>query len=121
MNKFLIRVDSEVGKIIGFTSDLFERGTLWNSLPKGIYVNDIYTLPGKEDEAMEHLLERVKTLKIRIKFIAPRPEVSHHLKQHGFFYYKDQAGTPFYVNLSEKGIAALCGKLRLTPDQLKQE
>ena len=121
MNRYLIKLDSPTGKMIGFTSDRFAYGTLWNYLPKGIYVDALYPIKGKEEEAIEYFLERILTLKIRTKFTCPTPVVSHHLKKHGFFFYKDQAGTPFYTNLSEKGIAALCGRLGITPDQLKQE
>lgn len=115
MNNFIIKLDSEVGKIIGFTSDRFSHGTLWNYLPKGIYIDSIYPT---NDEDIEYLLERIQTLKIRVRFTCPQKNVVHHLKEHGYFYYVDKAGTPFYANLTEKGIAAICGKLGLTPDQL---
>lgn len=116
-----IRLDDEVGKNIGFTSDFFESGTLWNSLPLGIYINSLYPLKGKEDEAIEQMLVKYEELRIRTRFIAPTPLVIRHLKKHGYFYYKDSAGCPNWVRLSEKGLTALCGRLRLTPDQVKRQ
>lgn len=121
MRKPCIKLDDEVGKLIGFTSDFFDRGTLWNSLPAGIYVNGLWPIDTKEDEAIEHFLGRVEQLKIRTRFIAPSKTIIKHLKNHGYFYYKDPAGCPNWIKLSEKGIVALCGKLNITPDQLKQQ
>ena len=116
-----IKLDDEVGKLIGFTSDYFEYGTLWNSLPAGIYINSLWPKEGKEDEAIEQMLEKYEALRIRTRFIAPSAMLIKHLKKHGYLYYKDPAGTPSWVRLSEKGIAALCGKLQITEEELKRQ
>ena len=116
-----IKLDDEVGETIGFTSNFFEGGTLWNALPRGIYINSLFPLEGKEDEAVEQLLVKCEELRIRTRFIAPSKGVIKHLKNHSFFYYKDSAGTPNWIRLSEKGLSALCGKLNLTPEQVKQQ
>ena len=116
-----IKLDDEVGQMIGFTSDYFDYGTLWNSLPAGIYINSLYAKEGKEDEAIEQMLVKYEELRIRTRFIAPTPIVIKHLKQHGYFYYKDPAGCPNWVKLSEKGMYALCGRLGLSPEDLKKQ
>ena len=116
-----IKLDDEVGQMIGFTSDFFDYGTLWNALPAGIYINSLWPKQGKEDEAIEQMLEKYEALRIRTRFIAPSDTVIKHLKQHGYFYYKDPAGTPNWVRLSSKGLTALCGRLNLTEEQLIQQ
>lgn len=121
MKKPVIKLDDEVGKLIGFTSDLFEHGIIWNSLPDGVYINALYPLKTKEDEAIERILNRFEELNIRTRFIAPTNLVVKHLKKHGYFYYKDPAGTPNWVRLSSKGLSALCGRLGLTPEEIIQQ
>ena len=121
MKSPVIKIDDEVGKLIGFTSDYFDYGYIWNALPAGLYINALYPLPGKEDEAIEHLLDTIKELKIRARFVAPSPFVVKHLKQYGYLYYKDPAGTPNWVRLSEKGVTALCGQIGISPEDLKKQ
>ena len=116
-----IKLDDEVGQTIGFTSDFFSGGTLWNSLPRGIYINSLFPKEGKEDEAIEQMLVRYEELRIRTRFIAPSKLVIKHLKEHNYFFYTDPAGTPNWLRLSEKGVNALCGRLNISPDQLKRQ
>ena len=118
MKSPVLRLDDEVGQMIGFTSDFFEHGIIWNSLPRGIYINALWPIKGKEDEAIEQMLEKFEELRIRTRFIAPSDLVIKHLKQHGYFFYKDPAGVPNWVRLSEKGMTALCGRIGLTPEEL---
>lgn len=121
MKSPVVKLDDDVGKLIGFTSDYFEHGLIWNALPAGVYINGLYPLQGKEDEAIEHILKTFEGLKIRTRFIAPSPLVIKHLKQHGYLYYKDPAGTPNWVRLSEKGVTALCGQIGISPEDLKRQ
>lgn len=120
-NNHLIRLNYPTGKLIGFTDEFFEYGTLWDYLPKGIYINSIYPIKGKEDEAINHLLDNIQSLRIRVLFVAPEPFVIKHLKERGYVYYTDSAGCPYWTRLSEKGIAALCGRIHITEDQLRQQ
>ena len=118
-NQLLIRPDTPTAKLIGYTSDLFEYGTLYNALPQGIYIGWLQPREGKEDYAIEHLLNKLEENKIRVLFTAPQPFIIKHLKNHKYIYYTDPAGTPLWTRLSEKGIAALCGRLNITPERLK--
>lgn len=116
-----VKMGGGVSKLIGFTPDYFDYGTIWDALPAGLYINYLSPKEGKEDEAIEQLLDNLERLRIRARFIAPTPLIIKHLKKHGYFFYKDPAGTPNWIRLSEKGIALLCGKLRITPEQLAQQ
>lgn len=114
----VVKLGGEVGKLIGYTPDYFTHGIIWNSLPVGVYINELYPQPGREDEAIEQMLDKFDTLNIRTRFIAPSRVVVKHLQQHGYFYYKDSAGTPSWVRLSSKGMHALCGQIGISPEEL---
>lgn len=120
-NGLALKLDVPTARMIGFTSDLFEYGTIYNCLPQGLYINSIWPRAGKEDTAIEQMLNTFEELRIRVVFTAPQSYIIKHLKQHGYVYYKDKAGCPHWTRLSEKGIAALCGRLNLTPEQLIQQ
>lgn len=121
MKNPVVKLDDEVGKLIGFTSEYFDYGFIWNALPAGIYINALYPLSGKEDDAIEHMLKSFEELNIRTRFIAPSNLVVKHLKQHEYLYYKDPAGTPNWVRLSSKGLTALCGRIGISPEDLKKQ
>lgn len=120
-NHPVLKLNTPTSKLIGFTDDYFEYGTLWNCLPRGIYIDSLWPIKGKEDEAITHLLNNFEKLHIRALFIAPEPFIIKHLKKRNYLYYTDSAGTPCWTRLSEKGIAALCGRLNITVDQITKQ
>lgn len=118
-NDLVMKIGCPSAKLIGFTPEYFEYGTIYNALPKGVYINYISPIPGKEDVAIEHMLKTIEENRIRVLFIAPQSFIIKHLKAHKYVYYKDRAGCPCWTYLSEKGIAALCGRLNITPERLR--
>lgn len=98
MKKYVIKIDSDEGKFIKFTSDLFESGTIWNRLPHGIYITNL--LPRRECffEALKTMFDELDRLHLKVRYVAPQPTVELFLIKRGYVRYIDAPGTPEYCN-----------------------
>lgn len=98
MKNFLVKIDSDEGKYIKFTSDLFECGTIWNKLPRGVYITCL--TPRRECffEALKAMFDEIERLHLKFRYTAPQPPVELFLIKRGYVRYVDAPGTPEYCN-----------------------
>lgn len=120
-NGSIVKIDSTQGKLIGFTSDMFQSGVVWSALPRGFRFNAIYSAPGKEKESFGLVVAKLKELSLLGDFCGPSAWQVSILIKAGYRGYIDEAGTPHWVNLSALGISRLCEQSSRVPIQITQQ
>ncbi len=99
MQEPMLKLDSDLSKTIGFTSEYFEAGTIYNLLPVGVYIS---WLTPKNDEAINKMFDIIDKRKLRFRYSAPQQQVWQKLVARGYFLARDVAGTPYFCNFAPK-------------------
>lgn len=106
-NKNIVKLDTIVAKNIGFTSDFFYNGTVFNKLPYGYYIT---RLEPKNDKAIPQMLEKIKEHGFLVRIDKLRlglENCNECIEKAGYKIYKHAAGTIEYLNytttINDKG------------------
>lgn len=91
----ILKPDSDLSKIIGFTTDQFEFGTIFNRFPKGVYIS---ILAPRNDEAIIQMFDKIDRQKIKFRYSCPPLNIIKLLQGRSYIMYYDMAGTPFLAN-----------------------
>lgn len=98
MYHFVLKFDHQESKIINFTPDLFESGVIFNRLPVGIYISNLYPHKGRFFDAMNAMFDEIDKRHLKVRYSAPGPKIELFLLNRGYQRYIDPAGTPVYTN-----------------------
>ena len=101
MRSMLIKLKDDVrASAIKFTPDLFERGVIFDALPRGVYISSIYPKPGVYEKALSAMFGEIERTHLKFRYSAPPPRIELFLISRGYSRYHDRAGTPIYTNAS---------------------
>lgn len=95
MKQYTIKLDSELGKRLGLTSDQFEDAFAWDCRPK--YLGFVRLRP-KTKEALKRFFELGSKIYSTIVISAPLPDVYSMSKKYGYELKVDPAGTPYITD-----------------------
>ena len=95
----MLKLDSDLSKQIGFTSEYFEAGTIYNLLPNGVYIS---WLTPKKPEAIDQMFDILDSRKLRFRYSAPQQDVWQKMVARGYWLARDTAGTPYFCNFKPK-------------------
>lgn len=101
-NRNIVKIDSIIAKNIGFTSEFFYNGTVFNKLPYGYYIT---RLEPKNDKAIPQMLKKIKEhgFLVRIdKFRLGLENCNECIEKAGYEAYKHACGTIEYLNYKIK-------------------
>ena len=98
MKHALVKLDTLEGRTVCFTSDLFEGGVIWNKLPLGVYISNLYPKKDHFEEALNAFFGEVDRLHLLFRYSAPSLPIEVFLIKRGYHRYTDSPGTPFYTN-----------------------
>lgn len=111
MQEPMLKLDSDLSKTIGFTSEFFEMGIIYNMLPVGIYIT---WLTPKNEEAIDQLFDNIDAKKLRFKYTSPQSMVWHKMVARGYWLARDPAGTSYFCNYKpSKNVASLVRPLTM--------
>ena len=99
MKEPVLKLDSDLSKTVGFTREYFSAGTIYNLLPRGIYIN--WLTPTRED-SIDYMFSIIDRNNILFRYSAPKPEICRKLEARGYYLARDVAGTPYYCNFKPK-------------------
>ena len=99
MQEPMLKLDSDLSRTLGFTSEYFEAGTIYNLLPVGVYIS---WLTPKNDKAIDQMFDIIDQRKLRFRYSAPQPQVWQKLVARGYWLARDKAGTPYFCNFTPK-------------------
>lgn len=102
MKSYLISLDSDIGKKLGLTSDLFSHVIAWDYSPHMIYITSIWPVKGREEEAYTSLLERLAKIATPVEFTAPSELLKSLASKYCYDAETDPAGTPRLNNKASK-------------------
>lgn len=102
MKSYLINLDSDIGKKIGLTSDMFTDLIAWDYSPHMIYITSIWPVKGREEEAYTALLEKLAKIATPVEFTAPSELLRTLAKKYCYDAETDPAGTPRINNKASK-------------------
>lgn len=94
-----LREDIRAGAI-KFTPDLFERGVIFDVLPAGVYISNLYPIPAVYEKALSAMFGEMDRTHLKFRYSAPPPRTELFLISRGYHRYIDRAGTPIYTNAS---------------------
>lgn len=95
MKQYTIKLDSELGKRLGLTSDKFEDAFAWDCRPK--YLGFVRLRP-RTKEALEEFFKIGSRIYSTIVITAPSSDVLEMAKSYGYKYKIDVAGTPYLTD-----------------------
>ena len=99
MQEPLLKIDSQLSKVIGFTSEYFESGTIYNLLPRGVYITGL--IP-KKPESIDQMFDLIDRKKMLFRYTAPQSEVHQILVSRGYYLARDVAHTVYFCNFIPK-------------------
>lgn len=99
MQEPMLKLDSELSQKIGFTKEYFAAGTIYNLLPRGVYIS--WLTPTRED-SIDQMFDIIDKNKLLFRYSAPQPVVEKVLINRGYYLARDTAGTPYYCNFVPK-------------------
>lgn len=99
MQEPMLKINSDLSKTIGFTTEYFEGGTIYNLLPIGIYIS---WLTPKSEEALEQMFNLIDQKKLLFRYTAPQDSVRKFLIKRGYYLAVDTANTPYFCNFTPK-------------------
>ena len=91
----IIRLDSELGKRLGLTSDQFEYALVWDCRPSYLGVVRLQQL---NQQALIDFFNRGKLIYSEIRICAPNSEVVELSKDYGYVMKQDVAGLPYLTD-----------------------
>lgn len=101
----VLKLDSDLSKIIGFTADQFDFGTILNRFPKGVYIS---FLAPRNDNAITQMFDKIDEQKIKFRYCCPPTNIIELLQGRSYIMYYDTAGTPFLANcMPVKAVSAI--------------
>ena len=96
---YTIKLDDELGKRLGLTSDQFDDAFIWDCRPA--YLGVVRLRP-KTKEALKNFFELGSKIYSTIVITAPLPDVYSMSKKYGYELKVDQAGTPYITDEASK-------------------
>ena len=117
MNRPIIRLNGTRAKLIGFTSDLFEHGVIWDRFPKGVYITTLYPQKGRFFDAVRAFFDSLDRLQLKFRYSAPQAIMELFLIKRGYTRYVDRPGTPFYTNAN---VPSTCVVAPRTAEEIRQ-
>lgn len=99
MKSSTIKLDDELAKKLGLTSDMFEDAFVWDCRPA--YLGVVRLVP-KTKEALRNFFELGSKIYSTIVIVAPMPDVYSMSKKYGYELRMDPAGTPFLTDETVK-------------------
>lgn len=99
MQESILKINSDISKTIGFTTEYFEAGTIYNLLPRGVYIS---WLTPRSEEGLKQMFDLIDQRKILFRYTAPQPTVRDFLTKRGYYMAIDVANTPFFCNFTPK-------------------
>lgn len=97
----MITIDSELGKRIALTSERFERATIWDDHPKGLYVTQLVPKAPAE-ENLRAFFAAAANIYTPVHIVAQPALVNKIAEEFGYDFMVDVAGTPEWNNCASK-------------------
>lgn len=100
-NEPMIKIDSELGKRIALTSEHFERATIWDDHPKGLYVTQLVP---KEPvaENLRAFFRAATQIHTPLHIVAQPEYINEIAREFCYDFTVDAAGTPEWNNCASK-------------------
>ena len=102
MKSSTIRLDDELGKRLGLTSDQFDDAFVWDCRPH--YLGVVRLRP-KNQDALRNFFQLGSRIFSTIVIVAPTQDVLEMSKDFGYELKNDQAGTPYLTDESSKKLS----------------
>ena len=102
MNKNIITINSEKGKLLGLTSDNFEDAFIWDCRPAYL---GIVRLKPRSADGLKKFFDLGSKIYSTIIITAPDTDVEELSKYYGFEKKIDQAGLPYLTDETVKIIS----------------
>ena len=95
MRTSTIKLDDELGKRLGLTSDQFEDAFVWDCRPSYL---GVVRLQQKNTEALIDFFNKGKVIYSAIRICSPNSEVIRLSKDYGYVMKRDPAGLPYLTD-----------------------
>lgn len=93
-----VTIDSELGKRISLTHELFADAFGWDCRPAYLAFVRLKPKPGMEKEALTELFARLARGRSEVRIVAPLPVVEEYALKCGYEKETEACGTPYLTD-----------------------